>query len=273
MVKALSTHVFLRQRLHPGLLDLIARTGADGVEVFAARHHFNYADSSAVRELADWFRSNPLQPFSVHAPLFPGIENGRDGAPRVNIIHSEKSRRIDSMDEIKRALEAAEQIPFRFLVLHLGERDDAWNARSLEHSLTALEHLQAFARPIGVQLLVENLTNEVTEPAHLLEILNTGHFSNIGVCLDVGHAHLGQGVPSVFAELEDRVFSAHLHDNKGDKDSHLWPGDGTIDWETTIRDLAGAKHSPAGVLEIHYNLDEPAETVAAKAREFFQRLE
>ena len=42
----------------------------------------------------------------------------------MNVLHPEKSRRIDAMDEIKRALEAAEHIPLRNLVVHLGERDD-----------------------------------------------------------------------------------------------------------------------------------------------------
>ena len=62
--------------------------------------------------------------------------------------------------------------------------------------------------------------------------LTIGHFQDIGVCLDVGHAHLGDGVASALSEVEDRyVRSSHLHDNKGDKDAHLWPGDGTIHWD------------------------------------------
>ena len=47
----------------------------------------------------------------MHAPLFPDREMGRAGAPAINVIHPEKSRRIDSMDEIKRAIEIAEHMP------------------------------------------------------------------------------------------------------------------------------------------------------------------
>jgi hypothetical protein len=47
----------------------------------------------------------------MHAPLYPDREMGRAGAPAVNLLHPEKARRIDAMDEIKRALETAEQIP------------------------------------------------------------------------------------------------------------------------------------------------------------------
>src|SRR5271157_1409646 len=157
MLRVLSTHLFLNHRLHPGLLELAERSSAQAVEIFAARQHFDYTSRQHVAELTNWFRSNTLEAFSMHAPLFPDREMGRAGAPACNLLHPEKSRRIDAMDEIKRALETADQIPFRNLVLHLGVRDDSWSPRAIEYALAALEHLGAFARPLGVCLLVENL--------------------------------------------------------------------------------------------------------------------
>jgi sugar phosphate isomerase/epimerase len=273
MLKVISSHVFLNHRLHPGLLDVFARAGAQGVELFAARQHFDYTSRTHVRELAEWFSSNPPEAFSMHAPLWPDTEMGRGGAPAVNVIHPEKSRRIDGMDEIKRALEVAETLPFRFLILHLGEREDTWGPRALEHSITALEHLRAFASPLGVKILAENLQGDVAKPPHLVEILTAGHFQDIGVCLDAGHAHLGDGVDAAVSELARYVRSSHLHDNKGDKDAHLWPGDGTIPWDETLSALKAAPQNPAGVLEIHYALGEPAETVGEKARKAFEKMD
>jgi len=272
MLKVLSTHVFLRQRLHPGLLDLVTRAGAQGVELFAARQHFDYTSRQEVRDLAEWFRSNPLEPFSLHAPLYPDREMGRGGAPSVNLLHPEKSRRIDAMDEVKRALETAEQIPLRLMVVHLGDREDTWSPRALEYSLTALEHLRAFANPLGVKLAVENLQNDVTRPEHIREILHTGHFKDIGVCLDTGHAHLGGGVKETIAELREFIRTAHLHDNHGNKDEHLWPGEGDIAWEEAMQELKSAPQTPAGVLEIHYALEEPNEVIVEKARRAFEKF-
>lgn len=273
MLKVISSHVFLDHRLHPGLLDVFGRAGAQGVELFAARQHFDYTSRGHVRELAEWFRANPTEAFSMHAPLFPDQEMGRGGAPSVNVIHPEKSRRINAMDEIKRALEAAEQIPFRFMIVHLGDRDDTWGLRALEHSITALEHLRAFASPLGVKLLVENLQGEVATPAHLIEILVAGHLTDVGVCLDAGHAHLGDGVAPALEVLRDRVRSSHLHDNKGDKDAHLWPGDGTIAWDEALGGLKAAPQTPAGVLEIHYALGETTESVVEKAVRVFEKMD
>jgi sugar phosphate isomerase/epimerase len=271
MLQVLSTHLFLKQRLHPGLLELAARSGAQAVELFAARQHFDYTSREHIAELAAWFRSNPLEVFSMHAPLFPDREMGRAGAPAVNVLHPEKSRRIDAMDEIKRALECAEQIPFRNLVLHLGERGDGWSQRSIEHAITAIEHLGAFARPLGVRLLVENIASEPTTPAHLLTILEMGHLDQVGVCLDLGHAHFAVdgGVGEAIATLGARIVSVHVHDNHGLQDEHLWPGDGTLDWPAAVNALKALTTPPATVLEISYSVpDSPAELPARIGRAF-----
>jgi sugar phosphate isomerase/epimerase len=272
-LRVLSTHLYLNQRLHPGLLELAARSGAQAVEIFAARQHFDYTSREHVAELAAWFRSNPLQAWSMHAPLFPDREMGRAGAPSVNLLHPEKSRRIAAMDEIKRALETAEHIPFRNLVVHLGERDDEWSPRSIEFALTALEHLGAFARPLGVRPLVENLTGDPTTPEHLVEILSIGHLDAIGVCLDLGHANITVGVPEAIAALGARIVQVHAHDNHGLKDEHLFPGDGTIDWPATVAALNALAAPPAAVLELSSKLPDEPHTLPDRIRQAFDLLD
>jgi len=269
MLRVLSTHLFLNQRLHPGLLELAARSGAQGVELFAARQHFDYSSREHVAELASWFRSNTLKPFSLHAPLFPDREMGRAGAPPVNLLHPEKARRIDAMDEIKRALEAAEQIPFSNLILHLGEREDGWSQRSIEYAITALEHLGAFAHPLGVRLLVENLLSEPTSPERLLTILELGHQSSVGICLDLGHAHITVGVNDAIATLGNRIVTVHVHDNHAVKDEHLWPGDGNIDWTATAKGLKALTAQPALVLEIHQSFGSDTASLPARIEQAF----
>jgi sugar phosphate isomerase/epimerase len=226
-----------------------------------------------VAELGDWFRANALEAFSMHAPLFPDREMGRAGASAVNVLHPEKARRIDAMDEIKRALETAEHIPFRNLVVHLGERTDEWSSRTVEYALTALEHLGAFAHPLGVRLLVENLLSEPTTPAHLVHILEVGHLGNIGVCLDLGHAHMSVGVAEAIATLGNRIASVHVHDNHATKDEHLWPGDGTIDWAATARSLQALAVPPATVLEISHALGDTPAAIPGKVKQAFERFD
>ncbi|MGB9416891.1 MAG: sugar phosphate isomerase/epimerase, partial [Acidobacteriaceae bacterium] len=83
MLRALSTHVFLRQRLHPGLLDTLARGGAQAIEVFAAKPHFDYTSRQHIKEIADWFQSSDVKPHSLHAPMYADSEMGRGGMPAI----------------------------------------------------------------------------------------------------------------------------------------------------------------------------------------------
>jgi sugar phosphate isomerase/epimerase len=269
MLRAISSYVYIRQRVHPGLLDVFARGGAQGVELFAARGHFNYHDKEHVKELGGWFKSGPVKFHSMHSPIYMS-NDFRSGAPPLNIVDLDKRSRIDAMDEIKRAIEVAEYMPFRFLVQHIGRTDEVDDPRKFEAALSSIEHLRAFARPVGVSLLVENTPNELATPERLKELLHALHYPDLGVCFDTGHAHLMSTVHQALGVLEDRVCSTHVHDNQGDRDSHLWPGQGKIDWSHTMQSLASAPQAPAVLLEVE---GEEGMDVAGKMAEAYKRLE
>src|SRR6266478_4167244 len=254
MLKAMSTYVYVKERLHPGLLDGLVRGGAQAIEIFAARQHIDYANRRQhVREIADWFRTSGVPLHSVHSPMYADYEMGRSGASPVNVASTDRAQRIAAMDEIKRALEIAEQIPFRFLVQHLGASGESFNDRKFEAAMTSVEHLRAFAKPLGVRILLENIPNELSIPDRLVEFIRTAHFDDVGVCFDTGHAHIMSDVASAFETVKTYIHSTHVHDNAKDRDSHLWPGAGTIDWKQTLGLLSEAPHKPPLLLEIEEN--------------------
>ena len=202
MQKAMSTYVYVKERLHPGLLDAMVRGGAQAIEIFAARQHLDYANRKQhVREIADWFRGSGVPLNSVHSPMHTDYEMGRAGAPPVNVASTDRAHRVEAMDEIKRALEIAEQIPFRFLVQHIGLSNDSFDERKFDAAMTSVEHLRAFAKPLGVQILLENIPNELATPDRLVEFIRASHFDDVGVCFDVGHAHMMGSVPEAFEIL------------------------------------------------------------------------
>jgi sugar phosphate isomerase/epimerase len=291
MQHGISTHIYLQHRLTPALLDTLVAGGAGAVQVFAARHHFAYTDREAVRELAGWFRSAPIAA-SLHMPLFAEDARWtRHTAPTLNLISSNKSTRIEAMDEVRRALESAELIPFGSCAIHLGLKDDSWDSRAIDDSLTAIEHLKAFASPLGMKLLLENLTNEVATPEHLVEIVNIGHFNNVGFCLDLGHAHLGQSLPerkdapaqsalelafAAFATVADKIAVVDLHDNHGVRDEHLWPleaaGAGSIDWVRARELMASLPAETLAMLELAHELGDDPAKVTAQAAGVWQQM-
>jgi sugar phosphate isomerase/epimerase len=281
MRPGLSSHVFLQQRLTPSLLETLVQGGAKAIEVFAARHHFDYTDRGAQQELGNWFRSNDVVA-SMHMPLFADESHWtKHTQPTLNLISLNKSTRIETMDEVKRAMEAAEQVPFVSCTLHLGLKDDEWDTRALDDSLTAIEHLKAFAGPLGVQLLLENLGNDVAKPEHLMEIVRVGHFSTVGFAFDLGHANLAQGKPETkdgpaksavelafeaFTPVAERVKQIQVHDNNGVRDEHLWPQmdveHGYIDWEMVKAKMAAFPEGTTASLELAHELgDDSAQVV------------
>ncbi len=271
MRRAMSTLVYARkERLHPGLLDKMVAGGAEAIEVFAARGHFNYSDRQHVREIGNWFRSTGVAFNSMHSPMHADDEWGRSGAPPLNIAAVEKRDRIAAMDEIKRALEVAEQIPFRFLVQHVGVTGETSTGQKLEAAMTSLEHLRAFAKPLGVQIVVENINNDLSTPESLVELLHAARFTDVGVCFDVGHAHMAPGIPQAFETLKQLIRTTHVHDNDQQRDAHLWPGGGTIDWKQTMELLRATPQVPALVLEIE---GVEGENVAGKMSEAYRKLE
>ena len=251
MIQAMSTYVYVKERLHAGLLDTLLKGGAQAIEVFGARNHFDYANRrSHVREVADWFRDAAIPLNSLHSPMHSDYEFGRTGTPPVNIAAVDKRQRIEAMDEVKRAIEVAEVLPFRFLVQHVGVGGEAWDPKKFESAITCIEHLRAFAKPLGVTLLLENIPNELSTPERLLELIQSAHFDDVGICFDFGHAHIMSSVAEAFTIVKDHVRSTHVHDNSKDRDSHLWPGEGTIDWGEAISLLRTAPQVPPLLMEI-----------------------
>jgi sugar phosphate isomerase/epimerase len=271
MQKAVSTYVYVKERLHPGLLDGLVRSGAQAIEIFAARQHLDYANRKQhVREIADWFRTSGIPLNSVHAPLYGDYEWGRAGAPPVNIASTDRAGRVEAMDEIKRALEIAEQIPFRFLVQHIGTPNESYDERKFEAAMTSIEHLRAFAKPLGVRILLENIPNELSTPEKLVEFIHATHFDDLGICFDVGHAHIMSNVAEAFETAKPLIRSTHVHDNAKDRDSHLWPGEGTIQWRQAMELLRAAPHVPPLLLEVE---GDEAASPLEKVQATFDKLE
>jgi len=272
MPRALSTHLFVNQRLTPEILRRVEATGIPAVEIFCARQHFDYADRAQTREIAAWFADHVLALRSLHAPMYSDFDWGHSGsAAEVNVAAVESVRRRDSVDQVKRALEFAERAPFRYMVLHLGMPGEDYNLHKVDAAQESLAELQRFARPLGVNLLLENIPNGLTAPERLRELIATNGFSDLRVCFDTGHAHLGGGVEADFASLRDLVVSTHIHDNGGRDDTHLFPFEGSIQWEGALRSLGSAE--PELLLQLELRDYGTHADPLAKALEVLDRLE
>ncbi|NDJ11518.1 MAG: sugar phosphate isomerase/epimerase [Acidobacteriia bacterium] len=237
MQRLISSHLAVGHRLTTSWLGKVERAGFPAVEIFCARQHFDYRDSLQVADLGHWFRDSELKLHSLHSPMFTDEVWGRSGPDtHVNITERGKVERLHWVDEIKRALEVAETIPFKYLIQHLGVTGQEFSEYSIDAAFNSLEELQNFARQRGVEILLENTPNDLST-AERLELFNNMTHLRLNYCFDTGHAHLGTGVQHEFEIMSSHIRSTHVHGNDGKEDSHLFPlaeGD-TVAWPDTMK--------------------------------------
>ncbi|MGB8476225.1 MAG: sugar phosphate isomerase/epimerase family protein [Candidatus Acidiferrum sp.] len=245
MRRILSTYLFVSHRLTPELLGQIAEAGFEALEIFATRSHFDYTTKQEVQAMASALSQRGLALASLHAPTSRDLSATREGGIPLSVCEVERVRRIEAMDELKRVIDVAEDLPYSRLILHMGGPRETADPRKRDAAFSSLEHLVLHARHAGVTIAVENTNSEMGDPAYLRAFVDETRLTGLRFNFDIGHAHLADGTESEriergFAPLRELTVSAHIHDNHGEKDEHLPPYDGTIDWESAVKALKSA---------------------------------
>ena len=282
MQKILSTYLFVSRKLTYELLAQISEHGFSGLEVFCSRAHFDYGSKQEIQALKSALEANRITLSSLHAPTSKDMSATRESGTPLSICEVERVRRIEAMDEFKRAIDVSEELPFSRMVLHMGGSRETADPRKRDAAFSSLEHLVLHAHHAGVTLAVENTTSEMGDPAYLRAFVDETRLTGLRFNFDIGHANLADGpaeerLEKSFVPLRDLVASVHLHDNHGDKDEHLPPYDGSIDWSAAIPLLKSSpsEHLPV-VLELKEKFGPDALSVTeqlAVARASFERLE
>jgi sugar phosphate isomerase/epimerase len=274
MRRALSTHLFVNHRLTGAMLGRIQKAAIPEVEIFCARQHLDYRDKAQIAELGHWFRDSELKLHSLHSPMYNDEMWGRSGPHSViTITEPMKVKRLEMVDEIKRALDIAEVIPFRYLIQHIGVGGEEFDLRKFDAAFAALEELKLFAGSRGVEILLENIPNELSSAERLRQFEELTHIG-LNYVFDTGHANIGAGVQHEFDLMKSKIRSTHIHDNDGKLDAHLFPmvtEGGTIDWKQTM----GLLRPCAAQFPLLLELKERAEYASPleSAGQVFDRLE
>jgi len=245
MRRTLSTYMFVSRRLTAELLGQIAEAGFQAVEIFGTRGHFDYTTKQEIQAIASALSQHNLALTSLHAPTSRDLSATREGGTPLSITEVERVRRVEAMDELKRVIDVAEDLPFSRLILHMGGSRETADPRKRDAAFSSLEHLVLHAHHRGVTIAVENTTSEMGDPAYLRAFVDETRLTGLRFNFDIGHAYLADGpeterVEKAFEPLRELVISAHIHDNHGEKDEHLPPYDGSIDWEAAVKTLKSA---------------------------------
>lgn len=196
-----------------------------------------------------------------------------------SVLHGPGSLRVGSpaADRVlEGALSYAAQAGCELVVYHAANLPDGPETEdALLAETRSLSRLAATAERLEVVIAVENLAPLYPGPEHLghtpftlSKLVRKLSSPAVGLCLDVGHAHVVADIKHTDAvELVRPVLGAvvlvHAHDNLGGRrheemppeldplrlDLHLPPGRGTVPWERLAPMLAA--HDAPVLLEVH----------------------
>jgi len=267
MQRLLSTYLFVSKKLTPEILAQIAEADFQGIEIFCTRSHFEYTMKPEIRAMASAIEAHHLQLVSLHAPTSRDLSAMRESGAPLSICEVERVRRNEAMDELKRVIDVADDLPYARLILHMGGSRETADPRKRDAAFSSLEHLVLHAHHAGVTICVENTLSEMGGPDYLRAFVDETRLTGLRFNFDIGHAHLAEfpeeeRLEKSFAPMKDLVSSVHLHDNHGEKDEHLPPYDGSIQWPGAIELLKSASQDNLPlVLELKEKTGPEAPTV------------
>jgi len=249
----ISTHLFHEQRLSREHLVHIAAHGFETIELFATKTHFDYHNAQAASELAEWLSDTRLQLHSVHAPIVESLKDGKWVGSFSN-ASGDDSRRKVALAETAATLNIAKQIPFQYLVLHLGmptvERVPPGDNQPAA-ARRSLEEIVDMAARVNVRVAVEVIPNPLSSAAALARLIEENLDGlDIGVCLDYGHAHLMGDLSEAVETVSGHLWTTHVHDNGGKRDEHLVPYAGNIDWDAAMMETQKIGYDGALMFEV-----------------------
>ena len=201
-----------------------SQAGFDAVELIHSRLTPLTVEQAA--RLGEGYRAAGVPVETVHLPL--------EGAP-FDIADFYESRRRKAVARIRHAMEKAG-------ILHPTTSREPVDVNGFERYFTqmaaSMRELLREAERVDLMLALENLPpvpgrRYGSLPDHFRRFAGELAHSHLCFCLDTGHALMAAGHDGTIELMEamgGRLRAFHLSDTPGDRDLHLAPGHGAVDF-------------------------------------------
>ena len=193
--------------------------------------------------------------YAVHAPYTD-----------VNIAAYDSNVRDVILGRHEASIRYASDLGAETLVFHPGNttaldwalpKETAWSV-----NLESAKRLFDYAETLGVKAMIEN----VPEPFPFLmkSVEDFERFYNeidfeMFMVLDVAHAHIRDEELEFIERFGDRIGHVHVSDNRGDRDTHLRIGGGTVNWGKVMETLKDSHFEGWITSESHDDIVEGVE--------------
>lgn len=173
--------------------------------------------------------------------------------PRLDIGHDDQAKAEAAAELFQRVIRLVSKLGGRCVTVHIGLGRDSTEPLSWEATIENLSRLVRFGAFYRVTVCVENLAWGWTSRPNLFEKLIRK--SGAGVTLDIGHAHVSEGVRTHLYTVEDfvsphpeRVFNVHIYHKERPGRGHV-PPESLRDIQDRLR-VAASTGCPWWVMEV-----------------------
>jgi len=241
------------------ILNRVKGAGYDYVELSSRTlpHPFSVQQDDMQR-VAEFLDSLPLTVYALHL----------EGGCSHSICSPDAMYREEALEYFERSMTAYGPLRPQCVTIH--------PPRHNTHLVQPYRRIVDAARSKGCKLGLERGSSDVASMKQMIETIGE---EDIGILLDTGHCwdtvHAGVVVDPAdeIREAGSLLYALHAHDNHGELDEHLIPGEGTIDWKHVVDALKDVSYKGVFGMECTSSLrTQDKDMLARQAREAAERL-
>jgi len=201
--------------------------------------HSGYLSAAGQKNLKALLADYDIRVCSVHAPFRSNVDISSP-----DLVPAKAALAL-----LKKCVDAAEALSAGTVIFHPGP-DQAGNPKRRKEILVSqVVKLIGHIGPRDIKLAAENLRGDILNEilSHSLDIILNPKY---GLCYDTSHDNLTSRPMGLLLMYGQRLVSTHISDNRGEKDDHLLPFEGVIDWKKFSGIFARIKFSGPFLLEV-----------------------
>lgn len=266
---SLSSFVYFNYRLE----DAIRRTaslGYDGIDIWGGRPHA-YRDDRSPEELRRLRALVDECGLAVPSFIPAQFRYPTSLCSPIDVIRHDSIRYIEAGIETARALGSPVVSVCPGHTLHGQGIEDGW-ARLVD----SLKRLSDYAARRAIRLALEpadryetDLVQNTEQANRLLQEVGS---DNLGVVLDVGHSQIvGEDPAAAVRALGPTLFHVHIDDTHGQRDDHLIPGQGIVDFGSFFAALKEVGYAGFLTAELSFNYTVAPDEAAQATIDWFKK--
>lgn len=205
---------------------------------------FLFFSDKEIEEYRDFLHEKEIQIEQIHC-IFGG---------NYDFSILDENKRAVIVEYTKSSLIKLGKVKVKNFVVHIsGVINENEKKDRIKIFTDSLSRILPVAEKTGIKIAIENIAssqNVIGTAEEIMDIIEKFNSPYLGVCFDTGHANLTGRFKEEFLILKDKILTLHIHDNDGERDLHLPPIMGVIDWKWLVKELKKSNYSGQLPLEI-----------------------